>query len=153
MAAANSNPKSTLPNQTLFVGNLTDKFKNKGLRLRLVRSALTISFCAVVKLQLYSLFSQFGPVVEINAPRKGEKNHGFAFIVFRDVTAASLAMTRLQNFAFFGKDLVFFCLPFLLLLLGCVTENLLCQTKITRGCERRRHIHRVGSEEKADRIR
>jgi len=64
-----------------------------------------ISFAVDLKKALYALFSQFGPILDVVA-MKTPKMRGQAFIVFRDVIAATNAMRDMQNFAFFDKPMV-----------------------------------------------
>jgi len=73
------------PNETLYVNNLNEKVKRDELRKA-----------------LYSLFSQYGTVLDIVA-QKSLKLRGQAFVVFRDVSSATAAMKTLQNFAFYDK--------------------------------------------------
>eukprot|EP01129_Flabellula_baltica_P007639 TRINITY_DN2986_c0_g1_i2.p1 TRINITY_DN2986_c0_g1~~TRINITY_DN2986_c0_g1_i2.p1 ORF type:complete len:227 (+),score=49.03 TRINITY_DN2986_c0_g1_i2:48-728(+) len=78
----------TLPNQTIYIKNLNDKIRRSEIR----RS-------------LYALFSQFGPILSINTNKK-PKMRGQAFIVFRDISAASDAIRELNSFNFFNKPLI-----------------------------------------------
>lgn len=54
---------------------------------------------------LYTLFSTYGPVLDIVALKTG-KMRGQAHIVFRDIQASTYAMRALQSFDFFGKEMV-----------------------------------------------
>mmetsp|Transcript_57364 Transcript_57364/g.151059 ORF Transcript_57364/g.151059 Transcript_57364/m.151059 type:complete len:255 (+) Transcript_57364:103-867(+) len=77
----------SLPNQTIYVNNLNDKLSKDILRR-----------------ELYVLFSQFGSILDIVA-MKTPKMRGQAFIVFQDIRAASIALSKLQDFEFYGKRL------------------------------------------------
>ncbi len=57
-----------------------------------------------MKRSLYALFSQFGPILDI-VSLKTQKLRGQAWIVFRDIGAASLGLRQLQGFQFYGKQL------------------------------------------------
>ena len=76
------------PNATLYIKNIDWKVK-KGLLRR----------------ALYSLFSRHGQVLEIIALRK-DGLRGQAFVIMKDVTAATAALHAEQGFTFFGKDMV-----------------------------------------------
>ncbi|KAI4246570.1 MAG: hypothetical protein L6R40_001933 [Gallowayella cf. fulva] len=78
---------SGVPNQTLYIKNLSDKLQKQDLRL-----------------SLYTLFSTYGPVLDVVA-LKSKNMRGQAHIVFRDVQASTQAMRALQSFEFFGKDM------------------------------------------------
>ena len=54
---------------------------------------------------VYSLFSQYGRVMDIVA-KKGVKNRGQAWVVFQDVSAATNALRGKQGFIFYGKPMV-----------------------------------------------
>ena len=58
-----------------------------------------------LKLSLYTLFSTYGPVLDVVA-LKTSKMRGQAHIVYRDVQASTQAMRALQGFDFFGKEMV-----------------------------------------------
>lgn len=60
---------------------------------------------ADLRLSLYTLFSTYGPVLDVVA-MKTAKMRGQAHIVFRDVQASTQAMRALQGFDFFGKEMV-----------------------------------------------
>ncbi|RKO83410.1 hypothetical protein BDK51DRAFT_20045, partial [Blyttiomyces helicus] len=75
------------PNQTLYVHNINDQIKKTELR----RS-------------LYCLFTQHGRVVDVVA-LKTAKMRGQAFIVFREIAAATAAMRALQGFPFYDSPL------------------------------------------------
>ncbi|KAL8812056.1 MAG: hypothetical protein Q9200_001322 [Gallowayella weberi] len=76
-----------VPNQTLYVKNLSDKLQKQDLRL-----------------SLYTLFSTYGPVLDVVA-LKTKKMRGQAHVIFRDVQASTQAMRALQGFDFFGKEM------------------------------------------------
>lgn len=58
-----------------------------------------------LKLSLYTLFSTYGPVLDVVAV-KTPKMRGQAHVVFRDIQASTQAMRALQDFDFFGKEMV-----------------------------------------------
>ncbi|KAL8999274.1 MAG: hypothetical protein Q9169_001819 [Polycauliona sp. 2 TL-2023] len=92
MPSHNGPPQKTLqqtgvPNQTLYLKNLSDKLQKNDLRL-----------------SLYTLFSTYGPVLDVVA-LKTKGMRGQAHVVFRDVQASTQAMRALQGFDFFGKEM------------------------------------------------
>lgn len=74
-----------MPSQTIYFNNLNDKLSKEILRR-----------------ELYVLCSQFGNVLDVVA-LKTPKMRGQAFVVFQDLRAASTALTKLQDFDFYGK--------------------------------------------------
>lgn len=72
----------------LYCTNLPDKLQKSDL-----------------KLSLYTLFSTYGPVLDVVA-LKTPKMRGQAHIVYRDIQASTQAMRALQGFDFFGKEMV-----------------------------------------------
>ncbi|GAM17495.1 hypothetical protein SAMD00019534_006700 [Acytostelium subglobosum LB1] len=81
--------KSTdiLPNQTLYVSNLAEKPS---------KTKLTE--------QLYSLCTRYGSILDIVVSKK-QKLRGQAFIVFKDITAASNALRELNGFDLLGRPM------------------------------------------------
>jgi len=77
------------PSQTLYVTNLPTNHPPK----------------QTLRLLLYTLFSTYGPVLDVVALRT-PKMRGKAHIVFRDVPAATQAMRALQGWEFLGLPLV-----------------------------------------------
>lgn len=77
-----------LPTQTLYINNINDKLKTD-----------------VLKKMIYSVFSQYGRVMDIVA-KKGVKNRGQTWVVFQDVSAATNALRGKQGFNFYGKPMV-----------------------------------------------
>ena len=73
------------PSQTLYVRNLNERIKLEEL-----------------KTALFQLFTQYGDVLEIHS-KKNLRMKGQAFIIFKELTAASEAMRSLQGTNFFGK--------------------------------------------------
>jgi RNA recognition motif-containing protein len=59
---------------------------------------------AVLKKALYECFAQFGPVLDVVC-MKTIKMRGQAFVVFKDVTAATNAIKGMQGFPFFGSEM------------------------------------------------
>lgn len=86
--ASESKGADTPPNQTLYIHNLNEKVKKDAL-----------------KKALYSIFSQYGPILDIIASRK-VRLRGQAWIVFKDVSSATTAMRQMQGFAFYDKPMV-----------------------------------------------
>eukprot|EP00659_Diplonema_papillatum_P005294 gene5294-8081_t len=75
------------PRETVYVNNLPDKLKKDEL-----------------KTDLYLLFSQYGPIVDIVA-MKTPRTRGQAFIVYRETHQAAAALKALQGFSFFDKEI------------------------------------------------
>lgn len=80
-----------VPNQTLYVKNLNDKINRDDL-----------------KRALYSLFSTYGPVLDIVTCRrsaKGKAMRGQAHVCFRDIQTSTQAMRALQGMEIFDKEM------------------------------------------------
>eukprot|EP01116_Phalansterium_solitarium_P016152 TRINITY_DN3686_c0_g1_i1.p1 TRINITY_DN3686_c0_g1~~TRINITY_DN3686_c0_g1_i1.p1 ORF type:complete len:258 (-),score=53.76 TRINITY_DN3686_c0_g1_i1:139-912(-) len=75
------------PNKTIYINNLNEKIKKQELRK-----------------SLYAMFSQFGTVLDVVA-LKTLRMRGQAFIVFKDLTAATSAKRSMQNFPFYDKPM------------------------------------------------
>ncbi|XP_034534778.1 U2 small nuclear ribonucleoprotein B'' [Notolabrus celidotus] len=75
------------PNHTIYINNVNDKVKKDEM-----------------KRSLYALFSQFGQIVEIVA-MKTMKMRGQAFVVFKELAAATNALRQLQGFPFYNKPM------------------------------------------------
>ncbi|XP_075239380.1 U2 small nuclear ribonucleoprotein B''-like [Convolutriloba macropyga] len=75
------------PNHTLYIKNLNQKIAKDEL-----------------KKQLYYLFSQYGPIMDIVAMRT-EKMRGQAFVVFSEIPDATKALRALQGFPFLDQQL------------------------------------------------
>ncbi|XP_028263186.1 U2 small nuclear ribonucleoprotein B'' [Parambassis ranga] len=75
------------PNHTIYINNINDKVKKEEL-----------------KRSLYALFSQFGQVVDIVA-MKTMRMRGQAFVIFKELTAATNALRQLQGFPFYNKPM------------------------------------------------
>jgi len=73
------------PNKTIYINNLNEKIKKQELRK-----------------SLYAMFSQFGTVLDVVA-LKTLRMRGQAFIVFKELSAASNARRSMQNFPFYDK--------------------------------------------------
>lgn len=73
---------------SLYLTNLPEKIQKTDLRL-----------------SLYTLFSTYGPVLDVVAVRNN-KMRGQAHVAFRDVHTSTQAMRTLQGFDFFGKEMV-----------------------------------------------
>lgn len=83
-----SNYELQLKLHSLYLTNLPEKLQKADLRL-----------------SLYTLFSTYGPVLDVVAI-KSNKMRGQAHVAFRDVQASTQAMRALQGFDFFGKEMV-----------------------------------------------
>jgi U2 small nuclear ribonucleoprotein B'' len=75
------------PNQTLYLNNLNEKVKIEEL-----------------KRSLFFLFTPFGEIVDIVAKRN-IKMRGQAFIIFKNIEAATKAIKELQGYNFFDKNI------------------------------------------------
>ena len=75
------------PRETIYVSNLNEKVSKDEL-----------------KKSLYAVFSQFGPILDIVA-LKTFKMRGQAFVVFRDITAATESVRQMQGFPFYEKPM------------------------------------------------
>uniref|UniRef100_H3CAM3 Small nuclear ribonucleoprotein polypeptide B2 n=1 Tax=Tetraodon nigroviridis TaxID=99883 RepID=H3CAM3_TETNG len=75
------------PNHTIYINNINDKVKK-----------------AELKRSLYALLSQFGQIVDIVA-MKTMKMRGQAFVIFKELTAATNALRQLQGFPFYNKPM------------------------------------------------
>lgn len=82
MAGAGNAPK-----ESVYVNNLNEKVNH-----------------VEMKKSLYAIFSQFGPIIDI-VTMKNFKMRGQAFVVFRDVAAATSAVRQMQGFPFYGKPM------------------------------------------------
>ena len=76
------------PRETIYVNNINEKVSKDEL-----------------KKSLYAAFSQFGPILDVIA-LKTFKMRGQAFIVFRDITAATQAVRQMQGFPFYEKPMM-----------------------------------------------
>ena len=83
MPAEAENP----PRETIYVNNLNERINKDEM-----------------KKSLYAAFSQFGPILDIVA-LKTFRMRGQAFIVFRDIEAASQAVRQMQDFPFYDKPM------------------------------------------------
>ncbi|KAG7231820.1 hypothetical protein INR49_010283 [Caranx melampygus] len=75
------------PNHTIYINNINDRVKKEEL-----------------KRSLYALFSQFGQIIDIVA-MKTMRMRGQAFVVFKELTAATNALRQLQGFPFYNKPM------------------------------------------------
>eukprot|EP01061_Rhynchopus_euleeides_P005128 TRINITY_DN14376_c0_g1_i1.p1 TRINITY_DN14376_c0_g1~~TRINITY_DN14376_c0_g1_i1.p1 ORF type:complete len:244 (+),score=84.86 TRINITY_DN14376_c0_g1_i1:167-898(+) len=80
-------PSSNPPKETIYVNNLPDKLQK-----------------AELKQNLYMMFSQFGPVVDVVA-MKTPRTRGQAFVIYRNVANATTALRALDGHDFFGKQM------------------------------------------------
>eukprot|EP00696_Hemimastix_kukwesjijk_P017174 gnl/Hemi2/5756_TR1980_c0_g2_i1.p2 gnl/Hemi2/5756_TR1980_c0_g2~~gnl/Hemi2/5756_TR1980_c0_g2_i1.p2 ORF type:complete len:248 (+),score=92.06 gnl/Hemi2/5756_TR1980_c0_g2_i1:57-800(+) len=74
-------------NNTLFVNNISEKIKKKEIQSGLL-----------------GVFGQFGAILAVHVNRHWS-SRGQAWIVFKDLGAASAAITKMQGFPFFDKQL------------------------------------------------
>ncbi|KAM9769732.1 U2 small nuclear ribonucleoprotein B'' isoform 1-T3 [Menidia menidia] len=75
------------PNHTIYINNINDKVKKEEL-----------------KRSLYALLSQFGQIIDIVA-MKTSRMRGQAFVVFKELAAATNALRQLQGFPFYNKPM------------------------------------------------
>jgi len=73
------------PRETIYVNNINEKVSKDEL-----------------KKSLYAVFTQFGPILDVVAI-KTHKMRGQAFVVFRDVSAATQAVRQMDKFPFYDK--------------------------------------------------
>lgn len=66
---------------------------------------LVFFFPTELKRSLYALFSQFGQIMDIVA-LKTAKMRGQAFVIFKELSAATNALRQLQGFPFYNKPMV-----------------------------------------------
>merc|ERR1719387_922850 len=79
---------TSLPlNQTLYVSNIEDKIKTKG-----------------IKKILYEVFSQFGKILDVLVIKKLSLR-GQAWIIFADILSATNALQGMQAFPILGKPI------------------------------------------------
>lgn len=76
------------PNHTIYINNLNEKIKKEEL-----------------KKSLYAIFSQFGQILEIVA-LKTFKMRGQAFVIFKEISSATIALRSMQGFPFYDKPMV-----------------------------------------------
>ncbi|CAG0899149.1 unnamed protein product [Darwinula stevensoni] len=75
------------PNHTIYINNLNEKITKEEL-----------------KKSLYSIFSQFGQILDIIA-LKTLKMRGQAFVIFKEISSATNALRSLQGFPFYDKPM------------------------------------------------
>jgi len=75
------------PNHTIYINNLNEKIKKDEL-----------------KKSLYAIFSQFGQIMDIIA-LKTLKMRGQAFVIFKEISAATNALRSMQGFPFYDKPM------------------------------------------------
>jgi len=71
----------------------------------LICSSVKLVFSPELKRSLYALFSQFGQIMDIVA-LKTAKMRGQAFVIFKELSAATNALRQLQGFPFYNKPMV-----------------------------------------------
>jgi RNA recognition motif-containing protein len=91
------------PRETIYIQNLNEKIRIPGMwcEKNALKNVLEL------KRQLYALFSQFGPILDIVAARS-LKMRGQAFIVFKDITTATTAIKKMNGVEFHDKPMVTF---------------------------------------------
>jgi len=77
----------TRPNHSVYINNLNEKIKKDYL-----------------KKSLYAIFSQFGQILDIVA-LKTLKMRGQAFVIFKEISAATNALRSMQGFPFYDKPM------------------------------------------------
>ncbi|KAM3960769.1 U1 small nuclear ribonucleoprotein A snf [Aphomia sociella] len=75
------------PNHTIYINNLNEKIKKEEL-----------------KKSLYAIFSQFGQILDIVA-LKTLKMRGQAFVIFKEIASATVALRSMQTFPFYDKPM------------------------------------------------
>merc|ERR1719244_1480324 len=75
------------PNHSIYINNLNEKVKKDEL-----------------KKSLYAIFSQFGQILDIIA-LKTLKMRGQAFVIFKEISAATNALRSMQGFPFYDKPM------------------------------------------------
>ncbi|KAL4706212.1 hypothetical protein ACJJTC_018396 [Scirpophaga incertulas] len=75
------------PNPTIYINNLNEKIKKDEL-----------------KKSLYAIFSQFGQILDIVAS-KTLKMRGQAFVIFKEISSATVALRSMQGFPFYDKPM------------------------------------------------
>ncbi|XP_059050734.1 U1 small nuclear ribonucleoprotein A [Achroia grisella] len=75
------------PNHTIYINNLNEKIKKEEL-----------------KKSLYAIFSQFGQILDIVA-LKTLKMKGQAFVIFKEISSATVALRSMQGFPFYDKPM------------------------------------------------
>lgn len=75
------------PNHTIYINNLNEKIKKEEL-----------------KKSLYAIFSQFGQILDIVA-LKTLKMRGQAFVIFKEISSATVALRSMQGFPFYDKPM------------------------------------------------
>lgn len=76
------------PNHTIYINNLNERIKKEEL-----------------KKSLYAIFSQFGQILDIVA-LKTLKMRGQAFVIFKEISSATIALRSMQGFPFYDKPMV-----------------------------------------------
>lgn len=99
----NNQTEQKQPNQTIYINNLNEKIRKDGLYFLFLKYGSTK--LKELKRCLYALCSQFGPILDIVA-MKTVNMRGQAFVAFKDIASASMAIQKLADFPFFDKPLV-----------------------------------------------
>lgn len=115
------------------------------------------SSSAELKRSLYALLSQFGQIVDIVA-MKTMKMRGQAFVIFKELTAATNALRQLQGFPFYNKPMVRSGSPGTvheplarpLTVCCCVPEDPVRQDRLRGHLQDEGHLRRQGQEEEGE---
>ncbi|MBZ3873902.1 U2 small nuclear ribonucleoprotein B'' [Sciurus carolinensis] len=81
----------TTPNHTIYINNLNEKIKKDEL-----------------KKSLYTIFSQFGQILDILMSRS-LKMRGQAFVIFKEVSSITNALYSMQGYPFYDKLMCIQC--------------------------------------------
>lgn len=109
----NLSSRTSANQSSLYIKNLPEKLQKQDLRT-----------------SLYTLFSTYGPVLDVVAIKTAHMR-GQAHVVFREAQTSTQAMRALQDFEFFGKEMV-----------GIASGVLERKEVLTRG--RKLHMEREG---------
>ena len=82
-----------------IAGNAHETVVQLSAHMLLIKSTF-----ADLKKSLYAIFSQFGQILDIVA-LKTLKMRGQAFVIFKDITAATTAAKSMQGFPFYDKPM------------------------------------------------
>ncbi|MED6288670.1 U2 small nuclear ribonucleoprotein B'' [Characodon lateralis] len=99
-------PSSQYSAVVMVVG-VTKRLKDQNTTFKEVEFMLSEKHTEIMnklKRSLYALFSQFGQIIDLVA-MKTMKMRGQAFVVFKELTAATNALRQLQGFPFYNKPM------------------------------------------------
>lgn len=98
--------QAVLPNHTVYINNLNEKVRKDGMYWFLLGHYGCITFLLELKRNLYALFCQYGPILELICV-KALKMKGQAFIVYHHLKSAELAIQHLDGVNFYDKPMVY----------------------------------------------